>query len=1281
MEKSTSQSNEFLKPQSLLKVDDKQNLFANSLVIGSAENISQSSGVGLDQKVQSVVDEWAGKQAIDLSPSINSSVAKSSSSKESGVSIVRPLATSEKPYFTSQAITITKLPIVINKPTNITPTVLVINGVRSSYDVNSTLSIDPSFVVDGDGWKDISKVDFWLTDSKSKRVELADVTSFVAKDPKDKNSAKFVYSTSLKGITAGDYKLNAVAYDKFGAGSNQFTQAIGIKIVYQIGFDGTKTDAAFVNIFNKLNGVQILGKATNNISSITGGKVQNFEKGSIFQSTAGTFSLQGSLNNSYNALSAADKLRLGLPTANETSVGGYWHQSFQNGELQLVQGMPVKWSDLALIKDRFNLLGGATTLGKSIGTIRDLNGGKVQDYEKGSIFAYGNKTVAVTGSISTYYRANSAALGLPVSEEITTGYGKRQDFSNGKTLINSAQFGTQVLQGSLGAYYRGLSEAQRNQLGAPYTGENDLSGGNWRQFFKGGTVEWKNNGTGEIKLTPFTIGFDGNSVNSAFTTKFNQVVGWDLLGKAIGNIVDYKGGKIQDFDKGSIIQLGFSNFVLSGRIGVYIRNSIDTVGLPTSEAIVTSYGWKQECQNATITSSNPFGVHTIRGNIGTYYRGLTAAQQDQLGAATTEEAIGGDGNLQQFFKGGSVLWKSNGSGELRLTPFTIGFNGSNVNSAFTTKFNQVVGWDYLGEPTSNVINENGILRQNFQKGYITQNGSTIESMLLPPNLGLLGRDSLNTTGKVSANLPVIYNFTVDKQTNSSATISGIQGDAKFSLFNSQNQLIANDTLNSGTRYIRSSLDPGTYSIKVTSDSLGTFTLNVSPVITIVVDNPPPQPIGGGVIVIDTREPQPSPVGGTIVIPSNSFSVNGGGSIGDFYNNKISADQRQQLGQPTNNEFKVGGSLEWRQDFQGGSILHGADGTFIVKNTLLSLYNGLSDSDRQRLGMPTGNETNDGNYWHQAFKNGELRLDSNSPVKWNDVGNIEVQPIVTNPVSNPSYPIQIVSVFPGTVMVDGTNIRSGPGTNYDKVGSSFAYGKALNFDAVANGTPVYDQVTGKNDDRWFRIKGTDTWVASALINGNPGQSNSNYESQLPPSTGMNSLVADAIHSPGQILKTVNTALGNKSIGVGAVDAGRNINAVLAAIRAFENGGKYGNNGGSTPGDTGASFSIGAYQEGYAKGYIPIGNRVMGTNVTFAQFTQGDPLAQDITAIGRLSDFGLFDLIKNANLSDENQRFNIAEKVVNAWGSWFSDQDKTHTTSNEKYNYKLAHSQAILAALNV
>jgi FG-GAP-like repeat len=307
--------------------------------------------------------------------------------------------------------------VVSNAPTNIAPQALIINGIKSSYDVNSTLTIDPSFVTDTNGWQDLTKVDFWLTDAQSKRVELADVSKFTVNAA---NSAKFNYSTSLSGIAVGNYKLNAIAYDKAGTSSNLFTQSITINPVFTLGFNGTNINTAYINTFNQVNGTQILGKATGNVRGIAGGTVQDFERGSIFQSTAGTFALQGTLNNFYKDLSASDKIRLGLPTATETSMGGYWHQAFQNGELQLVQGAPVKWSNQTLINERFTLLGGATSLGNAVGAIRTVNGAPVQDYDKDSIVVVGNSTVAILGSISTYYRANSGRLGLPTSEEITT---------------------------------------------------------------------------------------------------------------------------------------------------------------------------------------------------------------------------------------------------------------------------------------------------------------------------------------------------------------------------------------------------------------------------------------------------------------------------------------------------------------------------------------------------------------------------------------------------------------------------------------------------------------------------------------------------------------------------------------------------------------------------------------------------------------------------------------------------------------------------------------------
>ncbi len=146
-----------------------------------------------------------------------------------------------------------------NSPSNIDPKSLQINGLKSSYDANSTLTLGNSYVSDGNGWRDISKVDFWLTDAQNNRIELADVNKFTAKS-RDQNSAQFSYGTSLSGIAVGEYQLQAIAYDKGGASSSQFSKAFkvinnapeslaikGIKSSYDIGSNlsidsGTITD-------------------------------------------------------------------------------------------------------------------------------------------------------------------------------------------------------------------------------------------------------------------------------------------------------------------------------------------------------------------------------------------------------------------------------------------------------------------------------------------------------------------------------------------------------------------------------------------------------------------------------------------------------------------------------------------------------------------------------------------------------------------------------------------------------------------------------------------------------------------------------------------------------------------------------------------------------------------------------------------------------------------------------------------------------------------------------
>ncbi|MCC3415739.1 MULTISPECIES: CHAP domain-containing protein [unclassified Microcoleus] len=75
-----------------------------------------------------------------------------------------------------------------------------------------------------------------------------------------------------------------------------------------------------------------------------------------------------------------------------------------------------------------------------------------------------------------------------------------------------------------------------------------------------------------------------------------------------------------------------------------------------------------------------------------------------------------------------------------------------------------------------------------------------------------------------------------------------------------------------------------------------------------------------------------------------------------------------------------------------------------------------------------------------------------------------------------------TLFRGTV--DGQlNVRSGPGTNNSIVGS-LTPNSSRNFDSVSRSTTVWDSREQRNDDRWFRIQGTNQWVSAAFITGNP-----------------------------------------------------------------------------------------------------------------------------------------------------------------------------------------------------
>jgi murein DD-endopeptidase MepM/ murein hydrolase activator NlpD len=101
-----------------------------------------------------------------------------------------------------------------------------------------------------------------------------------------------------------------------------------------------------------------------------------------------------------------------------------------------------------------------------------------------------------------------------------------------------------------------------------------------------------------------------------------------------------------------------------------------------------------------------------------------------------------------------------------------------------------------------------------------------------------------------------------------------------------------------------------------------------------------------------------------------------------------------------------------------------------------------------------------------------------PTTWGSEGNVTLG----------ERPVEVRSTnFTGWIMATaGARVRTGPGTNYPEAGPGKAYQTTLRFDGWDYGTRVTDVWLGTPDERWYRIAGTNQWIASALVNGNaPG----------------------------------------------------------------------------------------------------------------------------------------------------------------------------------------------------
>jgi surface antigen len=148
----------------------------------------------------------------------------------------------------------------------------------------------------------------------------------------------------------------------------------------------------------------------------------------------------------------------------------------------------------------------------------------------------------------------------------------------------------------------------------------------------------------------------------------------------------------------------------------------------------------------------------------------------------------------------------------------------------------------------------------------------------------------------------------------------------------------------------------------------------------------------------------------------------------------------------------------------------------------------------------------GNRWREIRKaNGSIFTDAEArrlqvgqavylPVSY-QTGN--GRPIETPPRSTPRQPSSNINWvnFSGTVGPRiGVNLRYSPQLS-NRSGRNEPYGKRLEFDAWTTGQTVTDLWLGTPDSRWFKVKGTNLWVPSAYIWGNPPSSGGENQSPV------------------------------------------------------------------------------------------------------------------------------------------------------------------------------------------
>ena len=249
-----------------------------------------------------------------------------------------------------------------------------------------------------------------------------------------------------------------------------------------------------------------LGSATSEVIGgiRDGGAYRNFQNGAILwsEATGAHVSLNGPIRDAYQK-SGFEGGPLGFPRSGEVSIPGGKYQDFQKGSIYWSSANGAQLFLGSAIQDAYRAAGAAAgPLGLPRSGEVSIRGGKFQDFQNGAILwsAATGAQVSVNGPIrSAYQKAGfeGGPLGFPTSGEVAIRGGKYQNYVGGAILWSQAT-GAHVSQnGPIRDAYQ-KQGFENGRLGYPTSGEY-TAGKTKVQDFQGGKIILGADGTASVR--------------------------------------------------------------------------------------------------------------------------------------------------------------------------------------------------------------------------------------------------------------------------------------------------------------------------------------------------------------------------------------------------------------------------------------------------------------------------------------------------------------------------------------------------------------------------------------------------------------------------------------------------------------------------------------------------------------------------------------------------------------------------------------------------------------